>query len=139
MRRKTVRLFLTIVICFISLGCEEDRQALTQFPTYKTKAAGDVDVEKEFTIRIEGDAGLEVDMLLITKPTANSIERENVTVTVPFNKDFRAVNCVVWIDNEYRGREGQYRVILSQDGQTRGELEMGIKKGNKHSGRLGIL
>ena len=83
---------------------------------------------------------MELDMLLITKPTANSIERENVTIAVPFTKSFEAVKCVVWFDGEYRGgREGKCYVTLTRNGETTGELGMRVERGHKHSGRLGIL
>ena len=128
MRVGAILQIVAVIVCALAGGCEDEGQSQSA----GTKV-------KDFTLSIEGDAGLEVDMLLIRKPTANSIEREAATVTVPLSKSFRAAKCAVWIDHEFRGRAGEYRVVLKEDGKPIGELECKVKEGNKGSGRLGTL
>jgi hypothetical protein len=128
MRIKSALLVLAAIVSAAALGCKEERQPQSGAATIR-----------DFTLNIEGTAGLEVDMLLITKPSSGSIERETATVTVPFSKSFRSVKCVVWIDHEFRGKAGEYRVVLKEDGKPSGELEGRIEEGHKGSGRLGML
>ena len=77
MRIKAALLVVVAIISAVSMGCKEERQSQSDAPAFK-----------DFTLNIEGTAGLELDMLLITKPTSDSIERETTTVTVPFSKSF---------------------------------------------------
>jgi len=128
MRIGVALLIVVAVVSAVAVGCKEQ-------PEPQSAAAA----IRDFTLNVEGTPGLEVDMLLITKPTSGSIERETATVTVPFAKSFRAVKCVVWIDHQFRGKAGEYRVELKEDGEPSGEFEGRIQEGHKGSGRLGML
>jgi len=114
----------------VVVGCKEKRQSQS--------VASDI---RDFTVSIEGTSDLELDLLLITKPSSDSIERETTTVKVPFSKSFRAVKCVVWIDQEFRGKAGKYRVVLKEHGKPFGEhvYEGRSEEGHKRSARLGML
>jgi len=54
-------------------------------------------VQKDYALNIEGTPGLALNLLVITKPTTGSIERETISVTIPFTKEFKAVGCAVWL------------------------------------------
>ena len=126
---KTLTAILTasvIVICFAN-GCSKSNSNADYKP-------------KDYTVKIEGTAGLELEMVLMTKPTSDSIARELKYIKVPFTQSLKSVKCEVRIQGEYRGKEGEYSMILSRNGQEIGELsEMVVKPGHKNSGRLGDL
>lgn len=93
----------------------------------------------EYTLKIKRTAGLKLDLLLITKPTADSIERESAEVTVPFSKDFKAVNYAAWIDAELKGQEGNYKMTVLTDGKPGSYVAGEVREGVKDSGLLNNL
>ena len=93
----------------------------------------------DYILKTEGTAWLKLDLLLITKPTADSIERESTEVTVPFSKDFKAVKYAAWIDAEFRGQEGNYKMSVLRDGKPGSYAAGKVREGVKDSARLSNL
>jgi hypothetical protein len=93
-----------------------------------------------YRLTIQGTDGLRLDLLLITKPTEGEIERYESEVTVPllapYTMDFEALKCAVWVDGEFRGQEGQYRMRLTTNGRLTSEVDGRVRKGHKTSGVL---
>jgi len=88
----------------------------------------------QYRLAIQGTAGLRLDLLLITKPTEGEIERYESEVTVPYTRDFEALKCAVWVDGEFRGQKGQYRMSLTTNGSITSEVDGRVRKGHKTSG-----
>jgi hypothetical protein len=123
--KSSTSLFLLVAGTILFTGCSQTA------PVPSAPALHD------YQLQIEGTAGLRLDLLLITKPTDNSLEREMTQITLPFSRDFQTVKCAVWVDAEFRGQEGEYRMELRKDGSAAGSKVSGIvKKGSKESGSL---
>jgi len=93
-----------------------------------TRSSGAV---KDYVLSIEGTQGLALNLLVITKPTAGSIERETISTVIPFTKEFKAVACAVWLDAEFKGKGGDYRMVLTRNGIATAEVSGDVKEGHK--------
>jgi hypothetical protein len=83
---------------------------------------------KKYTLRVEGTAGVRLDLLLITKPTTNAgPTREAARITVPFSKEFEAARCFVWLDTLPDGAGGkkgdECRIVLETKGEATSRAE----------------
>ena len=88
----------------------------------------------DYVLVIEGTQGLPVNLLLVTKPWPNSIERETISATVPFSREIKAVACAVWLDAEFKGTGGDYHMTLMKNGTSTADVSGTIKEGQKSTG-----
>jgi hypothetical protein len=99
------------------------------FQVWEVKA---VEAEKdrranEYVLEVAGVMGVQLDMLLITKPSADANpERESERITVPFTRKFSGAKCYAWFDtlpNNGSGKEGNdYHIVLKRNGKPAAEV-----------------
>ena len=129
-----MKLILGMTLIFMAftmtVGCSEKPSA-----SDRTAEQG----PNDYVIEISGTEGLQMDLLLIFRPTPRGLERESSKVTVPYSKKLQGFGCAAWIDVDSDNMEGDYRMTLSINGQVSSEAEGHIKQGHKQSGMVGDL
>lgn len=98
----------------------------------------------EYVLEVKGARGVQLDMLLITKPSPNAgPERETARIMAPYSRKFSAAKCYAWFDtlpNNGSGKVGDdYHIILRCNGRPTAEVEGHIKRDVHSTGGLGDL
>src|SRR5262245_56553957 len=95
LRTASVR-FSAALILLAASGCAADSAAQSNATPLN-----------DYSLEVEGTAGVQLDMLLITRPrpSANPT-RETGRITVPYKKQFKAARCYAWFDTLPEGASG---------------------------------
>jgi hypothetical protein len=117
---------------------------LTLFPVFdcteKPNQSYDETTINDYVVEISGTDGFELDMLLISKPSAGSLEREVSKIKIPYTQRLKAYKCAVWIDAEYRETGGSFTMIFVKNGIIQGRANGDVKQdGEKFSRFIGDL
>ena len=103
---KKILILILFAAFFAGITCCEKGKAPSEQPSLNN-----------YILKIEGTPGLRVDLLVILKPTTNTIERlVNEEVVLPYSKEFSGVKCAVWLDAPYKGQDGIYKMSLTTVG-----------------------
>ncbi len=129
MNRILVALALTTMALSAALLCGCSNKS-------SSPPAGGAQSVNDYQIEIEGTDGLELDLLIISKPERGLLDRESLTVTVPYSRKLEAVQCAVWVDCEYRGIEGDFTMSLIINGDESSVIEARVEQGHWGSGQL---
>lgn len=106
-------------------GCRDGRE-----PAQQT-------LVNQYVLKIEGTAGLKVDLLVIAKPTVDSLERLiDEEVVLPYSKEFEGVKCAIWLDAPYKGQDGDYKMSLTTKGVGTSSESGFVKGGSRCTGAL---
>jgi hypothetical protein len=100
--------------------------------------------QHQFEIRVSGKAGVELDMLLVWKPTPAGVpERKVQRIEIPYSTSVAGAGAFAWFDTLPGNGSGQigdeYTVEFLIDGHVRAESEGRLKKDGKSSSGVGEL
>jgi len=116
---------LLLLILFSVFGCTEEPTQSSDAPTIN-----------DYAVEVSGTDGLELDMLLISKPTPGSLEREISKLKIPYTQRLKTYKCAVWIDAEYHGTKGSFTMTFIKNGIIQGRASGEVKQDGENSSRL---
>ena len=118
----------------------------TLFPAGNITVAQNQKASKtnEYVLEVEGTAGVQLDMLLITKPTEDEgPTRESARITIPYKKKFSAAKCFAWLDTLPKNGSGKigdkYHIVLKRNGKPTAEGNNSIRQDVHSTTGLGDL
>lgn len=118
-------IMLAAMVLTLVFGCSEKSSSSNQVPASNLN---------DYVIEVSGTRGLQLDVLLISKPTLDSIERESACITVPYRKELKAFKCVAWIDGRFDDIEGDFRMTLTVNNNVGSVVDGRVQQGHETSG-----
>jgi hypothetical protein len=124
---------LSFALSFVLVGCE--RSSVTNAPP---------PANHQYAINVSGTTGVQIDMLLVFKPSSNANPKEEASrITVPFDRSFSACGAWAWFETLPEGKSGtsgdEVSVVMTRDGDRISELQFSLEDENTRHGGLGDL